>query len=293
MSVTINGVELADEAIEFEFQRLLRYYSAHIPAEQLRQQVDLLRERARDQAIGAKLLIERATQLELTVPGERLDAKIEELAADAGGREEREKRLAEQDMTVESRQGSIAEGCKVEMLIEQVCSEVPDPKEDEIKAHYEANAADYSKPERAEARHILIKPNSDSDEDKGTARSRVEELRAKVVEGGEFSELAESFSDCPSGKQGGGSLGWFGRGMMVPEFDEVVFEMAADELSDVIETQFGYHLVQKTGHEESSESSFADAADQIRDLLRHSRRGEAVSEYVEELKEKADIQITD
>ena len=80
MSVTINGVELADEAIEFEFQRLLRYYSAHIPAEQLRQQVDLLRERARDQAIGAKLLIERATQLELTVPGERLDAKIEELA---------------------------------------------------------------------------------------------------------------------------------------------------------------------------------------------------------------------
>jgi parvulin-like peptidyl-prolyl isomerase len=293
MSVTINGVELADEAIEFEFQRLLRYYSSHIPADQLRQQADMLRERARDQAIGAKLLIDRAKQLELSVPGDRLDAKIDELAEDAGGREELEKRLAEQDMTIDSLQASIEEGCKVEMLIEQVCTEVPDPKEDEIKAHYEANAADYNKPERAEARHILIKPNSDSDEDKGTARSRVEELRAKVVEGGDFAELAESFSDCPSGKQGGGSLGWFGRGMMVPEFDEVVFEMAANDLSEVIETQFGYHLVQKTGKEEGSDASYSEAADQIRDLLRHSRRGEAVTAYVEELKEKADIQITD
>jgi peptidyl-prolyl cis-trans isomerase C len=95
---------------------------------------------------------------------------------------------------------------------------------------------------------------------------------------------------CPSGKEGG-SLGWFGRGMMVPEFDQAVFAMKDGEVSDVIETQFGYHIIYKTAHEEAGEADFDAVREQIRDFIRHSRRGEAMSAYVEELRSKATVEF--
>jgi peptidyl-prolyl cis-trans isomerase C len=94
---------------------------------------------------------------------------------------------------------------------------------------------------------------------------------------------------CPSGKEGG-SLGWFGRGMMVPEFDQAVFSMNVGDVSDIIETQFGYHIILKTDHEAPREADFDDVREQIRDFIRHARRGEAMTVYVDELKSKATIE---
>ena len=102
--------------------------------------------------------------------------------------------------------------------------------------------------------------------------------------------LAAAYSDCPSGKQAGGSLGWFGRGAMVPEFDHAVFSMKDGEVSDVVETQFGYHIIKKVAHLEAECPTFEEARDKIRDFLRHAARGEALNAYVEELREKATIE---
>ena len=94
---------------------------------------------------------------------------------------------------------------------------------------------------------------------------------------------------CPSGKEGG-SLGWFGRGMMVPEFDAAVFSMKDGEVSDIIETQFGYHIIYKTAHEEAGDADLDTVREQIRDHLLHARRGEAMTAYVDELKAKATVE---
>ena len=116
------------------------------------------------------------------------------------------------------------------------------------------------------------------------------EIRARVLAGANFGDEATAHSDCPSGKNGG-SLGWFSHGMMVPEFDEAAFGMKVGDVSDIVKTQFGYHLIYKTDHEVPQEASFEEAHDSVRDFLRHAKRGETLAAHVNELRAKADISI--
>lgn len=288
--ITIDGQPLPEEAVEFEYRRLLQFYSQHMPAEQLKAETDNLRAKAVEQAIGAKLLINEAERLEIKVPADRIEARIDSMVEQVGGREVFEQRLKENNLSEDALRGNIEEGCKVDLLIEKLCEGLSDPTEAEMKEHFEANRKHYVQPERASAQHILIKPASDNDADRATAESRIEGIRKEIEGGAKFEDLAAAHSECPSGKQNGGSLGWFGRGMMVPEFDEAVFSMNVGELSDIIETQFGFHVIFKTGEDEGGEASFEESESKIRDLLRHDKRGRVIAAHVEELREKADIQ---
>lgn len=288
--ITIDGQPLPEEAIEFEYRRLLQFYSQHMPAEQLKAETDNLRAKAVEQAIGAKLLIDEATRLDIQVPAPRVDERINQMIEQVGGREIFDQRLKENGFTEAALRENIAQGCKVDLLIEKLCEGLNDPTDAEMREHYEANRQSYVQPERASAQHILIRPASDSDADRATAESRIEGIRKEIETGAAFADLAAAHSECPSGKQNGGSLGWFGRGMMVPEFDEAVFSMNVGELSDIVETQFGYHLIFKTGEDEGGEASYEESESKIRDLMRHDQRGRCIAAHVAELREKADIQ---
>ena len=102
----------------------------------------------------------------------------------------------------------------------------------------------------ARASHILVGyedlKDSDSERSKEEAQELIETIQAELANGADFAELAAEHSDCPSGASGGG-LGEFSRGDMVPEFDEVVFNLQPGEDSDVVETAFGFHLIRRTG----------------------------------------------
>lgn len=288
--VTIDGEKLPEEAVEFEYRRLLQFYSQHMPPEQLKEQTEALREKALDQAIGAKLLINEANRLDIQVPPEHIDQRVEKLIEQAGGREVFEMRLKEHGISEDDLRRDITQGCKVDLLVEKLCEGLDDPTEADMRQHFEANRKSYVQPERASAQHILIQPESNADADRVTAESRLEEIRDQISSGANFAELAAAHSECPSGKQNGGSLGWFSRGMMVPEFDEAVFSMSVGDLSDVIETQFGFHLIYKTGEDEGGEASFEESESKIRELMRHDQRGRCITAHVAELREKAKIQ---
>lgn len=99
------------------------------------------------------------------------------------------------------------------------------------------------------ASHILLmyvgSAESDVTRTKAEALGQITELRDAIVKGADFAELAEQISDCPSGEEGG-DLGFFSKGEMVPEFDRVAFDLAVGDVSDVVETSFGFHLIQRT-----------------------------------------------
>ncbi len=99
------------------------------------------------------------------------------------------------------------------------------------------------------ASHILISHEDASGTGsrltRNDAEKRIGELKGQIADGADFSELAREYSDCPS-SQSGGDLGFFNRGDMVPEFDKASFDLKVDEVSDVVETDFGFHLIQRT-----------------------------------------------
>ena len=104
--------------------------------------------------------------------------------------------------------------------------------------------------DQVQASHILLmykgSAHSSATRSKEEAASQIAELKTRIEGGADFAEIARETSDCPSGAQGG-DLGTFGRGQMVPEFETATFAMEVGELSDVVETDFGYHLIQRTG----------------------------------------------
>lgn len=100
------------------------------------------------------------------------------------------------------------------------------------------------------ASHILLmykgSARSTATRSQEEAASQIRDLKAKLDAGSDFAELARSHSDCPSARKGG-DLGSFGRGQMVPAFEKSAFEMTVGQVSDVVETDFGYHIIQRTG----------------------------------------------
>ena len=104
--------------------------------------------------------------------------------------------------------------------------------------------------DQVRASHILLmyegSASSSATRSKEEAATQIADLRSQIEGGAEFADIARDNSDCPSGAQGG-DLGMFGRGQMVPEFETATFAMEVGDLSDVVETDFGYHLIQRTG----------------------------------------------
>jgi parvulin-like peptidyl-prolyl isomerase len=104
--------------------------------------------------------------------------------------------------------------------------------------------------DKVRASHILLmykgSMRSTASRSKDEAQALIADLKKQVAEGADFGALAKQHSDCPSG-QSGGDLGMFGRGQMVPEFDACAFSMDVGDVSDVVETAFGYHILHRTG----------------------------------------------
>ncbi len=293
----VNGEPIAREAVQFELDRLVKFYASHgMNQDEIKKNLEKLVERAQEQAIGAKLLLARAGELELEVPQQAIEIQVQQVIQQVGGRENFVKALAAQKISEEDFRKELVKGCRVDMLVNQACSGVEEPTEKDVADYYEAHKDDFVSQPQVLAQHILVKTEGMDAADKAQALDKIKAIRARIVAetnqgaiGEKFSLEATEHSDCPSGKEGG-SLGWFGPGMMVPEFDKASFSMKVGEVSDVIETQFGYHIILKTDEKAGGPQTLVDVADQIRDLLRHEARGRAVDAFVAELREKAKIE---
>jgi peptidyl-prolyl cis-trans isomerase C len=289
-TITINGHPLPPQAIEFELGRLVKFYAQHMPEEQVREQLPELREKAIEQAIGARLLFDEAAQRNIPVFDAEVDQRVEEMQKQVGGKERMEELFQQQKMTLETFRAQIRAGRRVDKLVEEAVGQVPEPTDAELQAHFESHKEEYNREERAQAQHILVRPEGKDAAAATAAREKIEGIRARVKAGASFADEAAAHSECPSGRQAGGSLGWFGRGMMVPAFDTAVFGMKVGDLSEIIETQFGFHIIQKTGHEEAAAASFEEVKESVYDFLVHAKRGAALSAYVDKLKAKAKIE---
>lgn len=143
----------------------------------------------------------------------------------------------------------------------------------DLKKFYDENPEQFAAQPMVSASHILV----DSEE---KAREILEKIQAGEVS---FEDAAREHSSCPSSQQGG-SLGEFGRGQMVPEFDQACFEMAVGEVRGPVKTQFGYHLIRLDGKKESEPLQFEQIKDQIREHLLSEKRQHAYQSKVNQLK---------
>jgi parvulin-like peptidyl-prolyl isomerase len=290
----VNGFEVTKQAVGFELDRLVRFYMSHgMSMQEIKDNLPKLQEKALDQAIGARLLLERSQQLDVPVSQDDIDAEVAKVIEQVGGEENFKKALSAQNIDEETFRKELEKGARVNKLVEQACTGVEEPTEQEVSDFYEAHKSEYVSEPKVLCQHILVKvEESSTSDEKSAAFEKILAIKERIAAGGNFAEEAKKNSDCPSGAEGG-SLGWFGPGMMVPEFDKVAFEMKKGEVSGVVTTQFGYHIIYKADEQPGGQQTLVDVHDQIKDYLRHGARGKAVDAFVAELREKATIEFLD
>ncbi len=156
--------------------------------------------------------------------------------------------------------------------------------DDDITAHYQKQKLE------VKASHILCKVEPDaSAEEKAKVLTKIKGIQEKLKSGESFEELAKQNSDCPSGKQGG-DLGFFGRGKMVKPFEKAAFNMPKGGVSDIVETQFGYHIIKVTDIQDNkSLKPMEEAKEHLKAEILQVKRKEAIKELLKKLKDGAKI----
>lgn len=178
-------------------------------------------------------------------------------------------------------------------LLERLFADRVKVSEDEIKENYAKNTASYDRPETVKASHILISTDGAvTDEDRAAARKKAEDALAEVRKpDADFGKVALAHSACPS-KEKGGDLGFFPRhGAMVEPFAEAAFKMKVGEISDVVETPFGYHIIKLTGRKPAETIPIDKVKDVITEEIRRQKIDVVRKEHVAELRAKAKIAI--
>jgi len=289
---TVNGKAITQGEIDTYFQTRYGQQASQLPADQMEAYKSHAMESVRKELTMRTLLIQTADEEKIESSKEEVDENIARISANVPEGLALDDFLKNFGMTEAKLRVELADEVRINKLIEKHTADVAKPDEAAVKAFYDENPESFAKPESVSARHILIGTAEGDDEDaRKEKRAEAEKVRADLVakKGENFADLATEHSTCPS-KEKGGSLGSFGRGQMVPEFEEAAFGQKVGEIGAIVETEFGYHIIVVDEHPEGGKVSLEEASEDIAAHLAEQAQGDAVKAYMEGLESKATIE---
>jgi peptidyl-prolyl cis-trans isomerase C len=280
------GRDEFDEVVESNISR----YETQSGQEFDQAQRPLLERQVLDGLITRTVLEQETDRLDIVVEEERFQQTLGQFLSQFPNESAYQMALEQQGFTEEQFETELRRQMVIEELIRTQVYDQVEVAEEAMRGFYDANPQYFQQPEQVAARHIIFTTEDNPSEDERTAlQEDLAGIRAEIVGGADFAEMARTHSQGPSGPNGG-SLGVFGRGQMVPEFEEQAFTLAVGEVSDVFETQFGYHIMQVTERIPATTLSFEESREQIREFLIEEERNESAQRYVEELRAAATVE---
>lgn len=253
-------------------------------------QLSELREDVLDNLITLELLYQESKKKGIEVDQAEVDEQFVTLKKRLGSPEEMNKLLDKMHLSEADVKSQFRRTIAIQKFVEAELVRKVTVSDKEAKAFYDGNKASFQQPEQVKASHILIGIDGEGGEEKkAEARKEIEKIQQRLEKGEDFAALAKEFSRCPSAAVGG-DLGYFSRGQMVGPFQDAAFALQPGEISDIVETRFGYHLIKMADKKPETTIPYQDVADEIEERLSKEKAQEAVRLYVADLKEKAKIE---
>jgi len=245
--------------------------------------------RVMQRLIESRLLGQEARRKNLKPDTARIEATMVQIEEQAGGREGLDSALGGMGVTYDQLRASVSERDLVQTFVTTQIQPQVSVAEEDVVAFYDANPEMFARPDMVRARHILVrlKPNSTT-ADKKEARTRAQAAHQRVVAGEDFAAVAREISEGREAANGG-DMGFFAQDAMMPALTNAAFALEIGEISDIIETQFGFHMLKTIEKRAASQMPFQEAQEPVRQLLTKNRTGEKVSELVVKLIEAATI----
>jgi peptidyl-prolyl cis-trans isomerase C len=230
------------------------------------------------QVIDRELALAEAENLGITVTPTEVEEALQEYRRDypAGAFEEM---LRERGITLDSWQRELTRNLLMEKVVRQAAYTGVTVEEEEVAAHYQEHREDFDRPEQVRARQIVLSTEAEGQRILGLLR-----------QGEPFAEMARQHSLSPDGEQGG-DLGFFARGEMPPEFDAVVFSLPVGRLSDLVKSEYGYHIFLVEERRKAMRLGLDSVQDEIRAELRAEKEDQAYQEWLRELRVQAAIEV--
>jgi peptidyl-prolyl cis-trans isomerase C len=317
---TINGQAILLSEFEKNATPILDQFKKMAPAsEQTPEHVADIKKRVLDQMIEDRLLTQEAKKKSIRISQLEIDDGVKKVRGRFATEEEFKQEMQKAGMNNEEFRGHLQDQLSTIKLIDQeVKAKVPPPSDTDVKDLYDTlQAILQDKPipgshtpseidelkslaqsvqrrfgERVRARHILIRTSAGSSKSqRDEAQKTIKDIQSQLKKGADFSELSKKYSEDPQSKERGGDLGYFSRNEMVPPFEKAAFGLAVGQTSDIVETDFGYHLILVDEKKASRKPNFDELKDDLREYLFQQRAAKRLESYVKELRSKAEIKV--
>lgn len=225
--------------------------------------------------ITERLIMQEATKAGVTIRDEDVDLEMDEIKSQFKTDLEFTMALSYSNLTEED----LREQVRLNLMVEGLLKDDISVTEESLLAYFEEHKAEFSQEEEVRASHILL-----------NSMEEAEEVKGLLDEGQDFATLAQEKSADEGTAPVGGDLGFFRRGVMAKEFEEVAFSLSPGEVSDVVETTFGYHIIRVDEVREAADPNFEESRDTIYDILFGEALNEKAQEWLAGLKAKARIE---
>ncbi len=290
--VDVDGTKLAREQLDAEVTKKLAAIKKQVPADQLGQVRENIRQQVINDFVMRVLLTNEVNRLKITASDNEVKEAVDRLKSNLPKGMTIEDLMKKNKLTKAKMNEDIRFGIKVNKLVMSQAAAKAKPSDQEIADFYEKNKEKFKMPESVRVRHILVaNPAGNNDKIKAEKRAKAEDLRKQLIAGADFAEIAKKNSDCPS-KESGGDLGVFTRGEMVKQFDDAAFSQAVNAIGPVVETEFGFHIIQvleKYGPRILALDERMKA--NISALMQQQKQQEAFETIIKRLRAKANVVV--
>ncbi len=253
-------------------------------------QMIAIKTRILENMINRELLYQESKKQGIKVDDQVVNKKFQEVKSQFPDEASFKKALKDANFSEASIKNQLKRAIAIDKFIQEKFSANINITDKEAREYYDANPDTFMRPEQVKASHILIKVSPDADKaTKEKARKQLEAIQKKLKKGEDFATLARQYSQGPS-KDRGGDLGYFGKGQMVKPFEDVAFSLKVGEVSDIVETQFGYHLIKVTDKKPAGKVPFEEIKDRLKTFLKEKKVQEQVIAYIDKVKKSAKIE---
>ena len=244
-----------------------------------------------DQLVVYTLLRQEVKARNIVVDAAEVERQIEEMRKQMGGDANFKKAMKAQGMTIERLRSDAQTEMAISKMMNAQVASAPPATDVEAKEFYDKNPDKFKRPESVRASHILIGVKKDaSDAEKAQSRARIEQVLKRAKAGEDFAVLAREHSQDGSAAQGG-DLNYFVKGQMVQPFDQVAFALKANEISDVVTTEFGYHIIKVVDHKPAGSVPLEEVSANIKEFLTQQKQQQAAEAFIAQLKQRSKVEV--
>ncbi|MBI5559576.1 MAG: peptidylprolyl isomerase [Deltaproteobacteria bacterium] len=288
----VNGQPIASKEFESALQSAKQQFASVGWQENDPAQLQKLQDLALDRLIDFELLYQASQKEKVSVDDAAISEKLAAFKKQFPSDDEFKKFLESNKLTDGEMKGQLRRKMAIEglqkKLQDQFTAEAK-VTDDDLQKFYDGNKDNIKQPERVRASHILVAVDEKADEAaKKAAMEKIQGIQKKLKDGGDFAALAKESSDCPS-KEKGGDLDFFVKQQMVEPFANAAFSLPVGQTSDVVTTQFGYHLIKVTDKQPEKVLAFEEVKEKIRTYLTQQKIDGQFETYIKGLRDKADI----